>query len=58
MGNLTRETAFKCEHVSMPVKVAGVLPRDRDAIVAGLGRAIEQAADGSLERYRVSIRSI
>ena len=58
VGNLTCETVFKCEHVSMPVKVAGVLPRDRDAIVTGLGRAIEQASDGSLERYRASIRSI
>lgn len=52
------QAAFKCEHVSMPVKLAGMLPRDREALIARMERAISLAGDGSLERYRASIRGL
>lgn len=58
VANLTCRTAFKCEHISMPVKIAAALPSDRERVIATLGRAIAMAGDGSLERYRASIRGI
>lgn len=58
VSRLECDTVFKCEHVSMPVKVAGRVPRDREAILAALDEAIAASADGRFERYRASIASL
>ena len=58
ISRLECDTIFKCEHVSMPVKIAGRVPRDRESMVSALGEAIEASADGRFERYRASIASL
>lgn len=58
VSRLECDTVFKCEHVSMPVKVAGRVPRDRDAVIAALDEAIAMSGDGRLERYRAGIVSL
>ncbi|WP_251211924.1 radical SAM protein [Adlercreutzia murintestinalis] len=49
------ETEIRCEHVSMPVKLAGRLPEDKERLISILDRGIVANADGELERYRKSI---
>ena len=51
-------TEIRCEHVSMPVKLAGRLPHDKERLVAELEAAKASAADGTLARYRRSIVSL
>ena len=42
----------------MPVKIAGRVPRDRDAMLSALDEAIEESYDGRFERYRASIANL
>ncbi|MBQ9001766.1 MAG: radical SAM protein [Eggerthellaceae bacterium] len=58
VARLECDTVFKCEHVSMPVKVAGRVPLERDAVIAALDEAIALSGDGRLERYRAGIVSL
>ena len=58
VSRLECDTVFKCEHVSMPVKIAGRVPRDRDVMIFALNEAIEASADGRFERYRAGIASL
>lgn len=58
IGALDCPTEIRCEHVSMPVKLAGCLPRDKERLVAELEAAKAAAADGTLARYRRSIVSL
>ncbi|MDE8702011.1 radical SAM protein [Adlercreutzia equolifaciens] len=51
-------TEIRCEHVSMPVKLAGRLPHDKERLVAELEAAKASAADGTLACYRRSIVSL
>ena len=55
IANLTCETEIRCEHVSMPVKLAGHLPFEKDRLLAELDRAIAANTNGQLERYRKAI---
>lgn len=58
IGALDCPTEIRCEHVSMPVKLAGRLPHDKGRLVAELEAAKAAAADGTLARYRRSIVSL
>lgn len=58
IGALDCPTEIRCEHVSMPVKLAGGLPCDKERLVAELEAAKAAAADGTLARYRRSIVSL
>lgn len=55
IDRLECETEIRCEHVSMPMKLAGRLPDDKARLTAILDEAIRSNADGELERYRRSI---
>ena len=55
IANLTCETEIRCEHVSMPVKLAGHLPFEKDRLLAELDHAIAANTNGQLERYRKAI---
>lgn len=58
IGALDCPTEIHCEHVSMPVKLAGRLPYDKERLIAELESAKASAADGTLARYRRSIVSL
>lgn len=58
IGALDCPTEIRCEHVSMPVKLAGRLPHDKERLVAELEAAKAAAANGTLARYRRSIVSL
>lgn len=58
IGALDCPTEIRCEHVSMPVKLAGRLPHDKERLIAELESAKASAADGTLARYRRSIVSL
>lgn len=58
IGALDCPTEIRCEHVSMPVKLAGRLPYDKERLIAELEAAKSSAADGTLARYRRSIVSL
>lgn len=58
IAHLECETEIRCEHVSMPVKLAGCLPEDRDRLIALLDQAISENDDGRLEHYRQSIAGL
>lgn len=52
------ETLVSTAHVSDVVQVEGMVPRDREAIVCYLDRAIAELDEDSLARYRRSVRSL
>lgn len=58
IGALDCPTEIRCEHVSMPVKLAGRLPHDKERLIAEIEAAKASAADGTLARYRRSIVSL
>lgn len=58
IGALDCPTEIRCEHVSMPVKLAGRLPHDKARLIAEIEDAKASAADGTLARYRRSIVSL
>lgn len=58
VGELRCETVLSTAHVSDAVHVEGLLPRDREPMVARLDRAIAQLDEDALSRYRRSIRSL
>lgn len=49
---------IKAEHVSMPVKLSGRLPDDRDRLIDELERAIGTLSESELSGYRHSIRGL
>lgn len=58
IGALDCPTEIRCEHVSMPVKLAGRLPHDKERLITEIEAAKVSAADGTLARYRRSIVSL
>ena len=58
IGAIDAPVPIKAEHVSMPVKLAGKLPDDRDRLIAELERAIDTLSESELSGYRRSIRGL
>lgn len=58
VAELTCKTLVSTAHVSDAVQVEGVLPRDRAPMLARLDRAIAELDEGTLSRYRRSVRSL
>ena len=58
MAELACETLVSTAHVSDAVHVEGLLPRDREALVRRLDRAIDAADEPALARYRRAVRSL
>lgn len=58
VAELACKTLVSTAHVSDAVQVEGVLPRDRAPMLARLDRAIAELDEGTLSRYRRSVRSL
>ena len=58
IAGLECETLVSTAHVSDVVQVEGTVPRDREAMVCYLDRAIAELDEDSLARYRRSVRSL
>lgn len=58
VADLTVPTVFKAEHVTIPERIAGRLPEDRDRMLAQLDRLTEQAKAGELDRFRETVMGL
>lgn len=52
------ETVFKAEHVTIPIPVRGVLPRDKQRMLHQLDEEIEMAKNGDLDDFREQVRTL
>lgn len=58
VGDLTVPTIFKAEHVTIPERVSGRLPQDRDRLLAQLDRMTADAKAGKLDHFRESVMGL
>lgn len=58
INDLTIDTVFIAEHVTIPIPVRGKLPQDKAKMLTQLDREIEMAKKGQMDHFRQHIRSL
>lgn len=58
VADLTVPTVFKAEHVTIPERVAGTLPKDRDRLLKQLDRLTADAKAGKLDHFRETVMGL
>lgn len=51
-------TIFRAEHVTMPIRLNGRLPEDKEALIAQLQRLLDDNGEEVLQRYRSRVNSL
>ena len=51
-------TIFRAEHVTMPIRLNGRLPEDKEALIAQLQRLLNDNGEEVLQRYRSRVNSL
>lgn len=51
-------TIFRAEHVTMPVRINGRVPEDKDAMISRLQETIDENGEERLQMYRSSVYSL
>lgn len=55
---LTVPTIFRAEHVTMPVRINGQVPEDKDAMINCLQETMDTNGEERLQMYRSSVYSL
>ena len=55
---LTVPTIFRAEHVTMPVRINGRVPEDKDAMINRLQETMDTNGEEGLQMYRSSVYSL
>ncbi len=51
-------TVFKAEHVTLPESIRGILPQNKEVILAQLSRLMDDARAGKLDHFREMVTSL
>ena len=56
--DISIQTIFKAEHVTIPVPIRGILPDDREDMLKLLADLLEAAKKGAFDKYRGTVRGL